>query len=586
MWGRYGRKPIVLLALVGLIDAIDKGILPGVITAVQDDLGFSDFQIGLLESAFVIASFAIALPAGYLADRRSRTKIISGVMASWAAISALTATVQNFGQFFAVRAALGVGETVDDPASSSLVADYYPARIRGRAYSYQRVTGTLGRALGIVLGGVVGALVGWRAAFLLVGVPGSLLAIAIWRMKEPERGESDREESPPTVARPEPESVVEAPVAAEPVRRNRLAAARELATDVRAAFSIGSLRALVIGTAIAQGALGGFAFWAVAFHERHNDMNAAQAAGLTGAIIMVGAIVGTLTGGRIADRMRPRSPGAPMTWAGISLASGGSLLAVSFVDGMPLAAQLPMQSIGVGLVVAALPATTAMTSEVVSARLRGTAFSLTRVLSSLIAAFSPSIIGLLADSNPVVVSSPEDWQVLLTGSEVVKGNLGLAFILMSPVLVLGAIVLFRGRSHVEGDIARALSAGLDPAGPTSMRAAADTPTPTRRGVRSMFRRGARDESWVDALPGRLRRLAVLLTAAGVGLAAVGGIRALGAESVDRVPYLISGVLVGAALAGLAVVAVFAGRAIERELARRDALAEAEAVLDEVRRDLV
>ena len=102
----------------------------------------------------------------------------------------------------------------------------------------------------------------------------------------------------------------------------------------------------------------------------------------------------------------------------------------------------------------------------------------------------------------------------------------------------------------------------------------------------MFRRGARDESWVDALPGRLRRLAVLLTAAGVGLAAVGGIRALGAESVDRVPYLISGVLVGAALAGLAVVAVFAGRAIERELARRDALAEAEAVLDEVRRDLV
>ncbi len=334
MWGRHGRKPIILLALVGLIDAIDKGILPGVITAVQDDLGFSDFQIGLLESAFVIASFAIALPAGYLADRRSRTRIISGVMASWAAISALTATVQNFGQFFAVRAALGVGETVDDPASSSLVADYYPARIRGRAYSYQRVTGTLGRALGIVLGGVVGALVGWRAAFLLVGVPGSLLAIAIWRMKEPERGESDREEPPLDAPVQDRAPAVEAPVAAEPTPRGRLAAARELATDVRAAFSIGSLRALVIGTAIAQGALGGFAFWAVAFHERHNDMSAAEAAGLTGAIIMVGAIVGTLTGGRIADRMRPRSPGAPMTWAGISLTSGGTLLSLSFIAGL------------------------------------------------------------------------------------------------------------------------------------------------------------------------------------------------------------------------------------------------------------
>ena len=193
-WGKYGRGPVLLLAGVGLVDAIDKGILPGVLTLVQEDLGFSDFQLGMLEFAFVIATFLVIVPAGYLADRGNRTRIIASVLASWAVISAITATVRNFVQFFAVRAALGVGETIDDPASQSLISDYYPARIRGRAYSYLRVTPTVGRALGTIFGGIVGAIFGWRAAFLLVGIPGSILAFFVWRMKEPKRGEADLRE--------------------------------------------------------------------------------------------------------------------------------------------------------------------------------------------------------------------------------------------------------------------------------------------------------------------------------------------------------------------------------------------------------
>ena len=87
-WGSYGRKPVLLLALVALIDSVDRGILPGVLDAVQKDLGFSDFEAGLLGTAFVIAGFVVVLPAGYVADRYSRTRVIAVVLASWGVISA------------------------------------------------------------------------------------------------------------------------------------------------------------------------------------------------------------------------------------------------------------------------------------------------------------------------------------------------------------------------------------------------------------------------------------------------------------------------------------------------------------------
>ena len=95
-WGKYGRGPLVVLALVAFIDSVDRGILPGVLDTVQDDLGFSDFQAGFLGTAFVLAGFVAVLPAGYLADRYRRTRIIAIVLASWGAISALNAAVTTF----------------------------------------------------------------------------------------------------------------------------------------------------------------------------------------------------------------------------------------------------------------------------------------------------------------------------------------------------------------------------------------------------------------------------------------------------------------------------------------------------------
>ena len=110
------------------------------------------------------------------------------MLALWGVISALNALVRTFWQFLLVRAALGIGETVDNPASQSLIADYYPPDVRGRAFALQRATPFFGQAIGLGVAGGVAALLSWRWSFLVVGVPGSILALVVWRLPEPRPG--------------------------------------------------------------------------------------------------------------------------------------------------------------------------------------------------------------------------------------------------------------------------------------------------------------------------------------------------------------------------------------------------------------
>lgn len=425
-WGPYGNRPIKLLALVAMIDSVDRGILPGVLTKVQDDLGFSDTAAGVLGSVFVLTGFLVVLPAGYLADRYTRTRIIAAVMISWGLISALNAGVRNYGQFLAVRAALGIGETIDNPASSSLTADYYAPAVRGRAFALQRVAPIVGTAVGTALGGLVGAVFGWRWAFLIVGVPGSLLALAVLRLPEPPRGASDG-------------FVTRVP---ESVDLDARRGARAFVVDMRAAARVRSLRSLMVGSAIASGATAGLAFWAPAFYERHTSLGSGGSAATTGALILVGALAGTWAGGIACDRLRPRYHGAPMLVAGVAQFGGGAALMTTFLP-MPLWYRMPVQAVGVALIVAGGPALATMISEVVSPTIRGTAYSVTAFLGAIVGAVSPLLLGVIADQMPITIDGET------------KGHIANAFLIVTPLVLVGALVVLRGRRYVQDDIAAA-----------------------------------------------------------------------------------------------------------------------------------
>ena len=454
-WGRYGRRPAVVLALVALIDSVDRGILPGVLNEVQDDLGFSDTQMGALAAVFVVAGFLVAIPAGYLADRVRRTRIIAVVLASWGAVSALNAAVTSYWQFLSVRIALGAGEAIDNPASSSLIADYYRPDQRGRAFALQRVAPIVGGAAGLGLGGLVGTHLGWRWAFLVVGVPGSLLALVVWRTPEPARGESDGAAGDDVLLPGAVGTVAEVAAAevtalelagtdsdagrAAPARRAALGAIR---TDLRTVLRIRTLRALMFGTAIGSGALQGMAFWATAFYERHTSLGSGGSAGVVAALIALGALAGTFAAGRLVDAMRGRMIAFPMVLSGGAELAGAVLLFVTFLP-VPLWFRLPGQTLAVICIVGGLLPLAVMTTEVVPAALRGAAFSLTFFLASVGGALSPLAIGALADLFEITVDGEP------------KGDLAKAFLIVTPLVAIGALVTLAGRRHVEADVHRA-----------------------------------------------------------------------------------------------------------------------------------
>ncbi|MEO6205816.1 MAG: MFS transporter [Mycobacteriales bacterium] len=420
-WGRYGKRPLVVLCLVGLVDAIDRGILPAVIEPVQRELGFSDFQSGLLYTALIVAALLVAIPGGALADRSDRRSLMRGVLILWAAATTLAGLVQSYWQLLTVRAALGVGDALNDPAAQSLVADYYPPEIRGRAYAWQRVVPTVGVGLGTVIGGGLLALFGWRVAIIAVGVPGVLVALLVKRLPLPPRGEAD----------------------AVPVLAGAPLTTRQ---SVAAVLQVPSLRALLLAVAFINGVLSALGFWGIAYHVRASGMSESSAPAIAGSVILFGAILGGIGGGIATDKLRGRFDGGLMLLAAIVTAVGTVLLFISFLDGIPVyGMRLPLQLVGVALVVSSLPPITVIGAEVVPATLRGTSFGVTKLCANVLGAIFPPAIGLIADAHQITIS---------TGA--VKGDLGLAFRLTMGIVLIGSALLFYGRRHLDDDVRRAL----------------------------------------------------------------------------------------------------------------------------------
>ena len=154
---------------------------------VKRELALSDVQLGWLGSAYVVVLSLAALPLGVIGDLRSRRAVIAFGVGLWSACTALGAVVHRFWQLLACRAMVGVGEAGYGPAAQALIAEFYQGRRRAFAIGIYSVGMAFGGVLGIWLGGVLAERYGWRAAFVVLGVPGFLLAILASRLREPRR---------------------------------------------------------------------------------------------------------------------------------------------------------------------------------------------------------------------------------------------------------------------------------------------------------------------------------------------------------------------------------------------------------------
>lgn len=187
-------KILLILTLIEFINYFDRQVVFPLFSFLKTDFGLSDFELGLIGTVFMIIHATFSVPLGILADKWIRKNIIAAGVAIWSVATFITGLVQNFPQLLATRAAVGIGEASYAPAATSLIADNFPVEKRARASSIFHLGMFLGGTLGMVLAGVIGTHLGWRACFFIVAIPGIILAFSALRIKEAKHSQQNADE--------------------------------------------------------------------------------------------------------------------------------------------------------------------------------------------------------------------------------------------------------------------------------------------------------------------------------------------------------------------------------------------------------
>lgn len=358
---RYSWYVLVLLSLINLLNYVDRQIMFALYPYVQEDLGFSDFQLGLLGAAFLVVHSIFSVPGGILADRWFKRKVIALGVGMWSLATVFGGIARGFADLFTYRALVGIGEAFYHPAANAMLSDHFPPAERGRAMGVFSVGMVIGGGGGMIAGTLIGDYLGWRYAFLAAGIPGFLLSALAWRLRETH------------VAR------------ARKAPEERAAARAESRAGRRRLWRTPTVLYNLAGGICVTFCIGGLIAWTVSFVDRYHvhavrteSTSAAAAGGLSalpptsihtlapatdaaptrrdrapgalssisatfGVFVLIGGILGALIGGWLADRLMRWRPsgrllvsaagfflGIPFCLAGLYAESANTFLACSF----------------------------------------------------------------------------------------------------------------------------------------------------------------------------------------------------------------------------------------------------------------
>jgi MFS transporter, Spinster family, sphingosine-1-phosphate transporter len=185
MTRRYAWYILFILTAINFVNYIDRQVIISLGPFIQDDLSLSNFQFGLLGTAFMLIHSLATVPFGILSDRWSRRHIIALGVLFWSAATFLCGLASNFMSLLGARAAVGIGEAAYAPPANSMLSDAFPLRQRARILGLFNVGMFVGGAAGLILGGMLGEVIGWRWSFVVVSAPGFFLGLLAWRLLEP-----------------------------------------------------------------------------------------------------------------------------------------------------------------------------------------------------------------------------------------------------------------------------------------------------------------------------------------------------------------------------------------------------------------
>jgi len=374
---RYARYALGVLFAINLFNYVDRQIISGVLPLVQQDLALSDAALGALASAFMVLYLLGSIPLGVLGDRVARPRLIAIGVGVWGAATFLSGLARSYSQLFLTRAVVGIGEASYGPTATAMISDLFPRARRGLVNGLFNAAIPLGGAIGVIAGGVVGTRFGWRAAFLLVGLPSLLLALSAWRLGDPPRGGQDG-------------AVGHGPVP-------RAAGWPGFTADVLTLCRTPTfVMVCAVGMLVAF-AIGAFNHWLPLYLHRVKRFSVAEASFWFGVLSAGGGLLGVIAGGAIGDALTRRTPAGHL----LTIA-GGFILSAPFgllllLHGSPLVF-LPALFLAVFFLVLYIGSVNAVIHNVVHPALRATAVAIFVFLINLGGtALSPVVVGLISD---------------------------------------------------------------------------------------------------------------------------------------------------------------------------------------------
>jgi MFS family permease len=402
--GAYGA--LGLLLGINLFNYIDRQVL----AALEPDIRATFFapddvnrmtKTGLLGVAFFVTYMFSAPVLGFLADRISRWVIVGIAVILWSLASGASGLAATFGILFATRIFVGIGEGGYGPAAPTILSDLFPIETRGRIMAIFCAAIPVGSALGYVIGGLIGAHLGWRWAFYLVAPPGLLLGLLCFWQRDPR-------------------VTAEHPVHKSPRRSIR---------DYLNLFRTRSYLINCIAMTLMTFVTGGLGFWVPAYLRYRNQ---SPEAGMTifGLITVVAGLVSTLLGGVIADRLRSRFPGSYFWVSGIGMLIACPIFVVALYVPFP-AAWIAMFLAIFFLFLNTGPANTALANVSLPA-VRATAF-----------AVSIFVIHAFGDVQAF-------WLLGYIGGHT---NMHVAFLVVSGIIFASGITWLLGAKYLPADTA-------------------------------------------------------------------------------------------------------------------------------------
>jgi MFS family permease len=285
-WQRHRTYVVLMLFVAYFLNSIDRNIINILQQSIKTEFGLLDWQLGMMTGfAFAMFYALIGIATARLIDRGAvRTAIIAGGLALWSVATSLCGVAQNFWQLALCRAGVGVGEGSFGPSAMTLTSDYYGPNERARAMGFYLMGLPVGSLVGLAAAGWIAQHYGWRAALMVVGLPGLAVALLIkLTVREPQRGLADGR-----------------PIAAPP------------ALPIRAVVAAGMRKKtfvhLTIAALLASFCTVGSTQWFPTYLQRGFHLNLAEIGAAWGPMTGLAGMVGAFGGGWVVDRFSARHP--------------------------------------------------------------------------------------------------------------------------------------------------------------------------------------------------------------------------------------------------------------------------------------